>query len=76
MEQKKEKIIEKYRELNKECKKYPRIQLGRNGEYPIFNKKEFTTQYAEGGFVEVFCLSPIEQNMVKETRAKMKQKVK
>ncbi len=57
-------IIEKYAELNKACKQYPPIQLSsiedRGGYIVRDNQKStFSPQekdYAEDGFIAVFCL--------------------
>lgn len=57
-------IIEKYAELNKACKQYPPIQLSsiedRGGyvvrETPMHTSSFQEKDYAEDGFIEVFCL--------------------
>lgn len=60
------KIIEKYKELNKACKRYPRINLGtKTMTVPV---EECINDIAENGFIEVFCLSKEEQEKVREKR--------
>lgn len=57
-------IIEKYAELNKACKQYPPIQLSsiedRGGyvvrENPMHTSSSQEKDYADDGFIEVFCL--------------------
>lgn len=52
-------------ELNQECKKYPRIQLGGSGQ-SIHN---FSVEdFAEDGFIENYCLSDAEKNEVNKSR--------
>lgn len=53
------KIIEKYRNLNQACKKYPRIKLTNNrsgSAIPIVLASEEINHIAENGFIETFCL--------------------
>lgn len=56
-------IIEKYAELNKACKQYPPIQLSSiedRGGYVVRDSMHTSSpeekDYAEDGFIEVFCL--------------------
>ncbi len=74
----KNKIIERFTQLNNECKKYPRVPLGFHigrGSVP-FHEKDMIDNFAEDGFVEVFCLSPEEKTRVEDARQKVRQKVK
>lgn len=68
-------IIEKYKELNQECKKYNRIQLSVSHESPLFPKivePEKDLDFAEEGFIEVFCLEEEQKEKVKNMRLKQK----
>ena len=67
------KIVEKYAELHAECKKNDKIQLTVRGRWPyaINEKKEIEyilENFAEGGFVEKFCISENLQRKLKEAR--------
>lgn len=54
-------IIKKYEDLNKECKKYPRINLGSLYQGYSMKIKPLEEGYAKDGFIEVFCLSSKEK---------------
>lgn len=71
----KRKIIEKYRELFEECKKYPRIQLTNNRSIPAVPAKlteEEMDHIVEGGFIENFCLDEEDMKRLIKHRSKRK----
>lgn len=69
------KIIEKYRNLNQVCKKYPRIKLTNNrsgSAIPIVLASEEMNHIAENGFIETFCLDGEQRKQLIKHRSKRK----
>lgn len=54
-------------ELNHECRKYPRIQLGQLKQQ-IFSAETFVDNFAEDGFVENYCLDNEQKQEVQNLR--------
>ena len=60
-------IIQKFSLLHDACKKYPSVALKASSKSKLSLEK-FDLDFAEGGFVEKFCLTNLERNEVKKLR--------
>lgn len=69
-----EHIITKYKKLNQACCIYPAIQLTLDGKAITedFMSEKVVDNFAEGGFVEEFCLTPEQGEKVRELRKSIK----
>ena len=60
-------IVQKFSLLHDACKKYPSVVLKTSSKSKLSLEK-FDLDFAEGGFVEKFCLTDLERNEVKRLR--------
>ena len=60
-------IVLKFSLLHDACKKYPSVVLKTSSKSKL-SLERFDLDFAEGGFVEKFCLTDLERNEVKRLR--------
>ncbi len=60
-------IVQKFSLLHDACKKYPSVVLKTSSKSKL-SLERFDLDFAEGGFVEKFCLTDLERNEVKRLR--------
>ena len=60
-------IVQRFSLLHDACKKYPSVVLKTSSKSKLSLEK-FDLDFAEGGFVEKFCLTDLERNEVKRLR--------
>lgn len=60
-------IVQKFSLLHDACKKYPSVVLTPSSKSKL-SLERFDLDFAEGGFVEKFCLTDSERNEVKRLR--------
>ena len=69
-----EKIIGKYSKLHDACKKYPRIQLVAPESSGLPYIVEDNHDYAEYGFIEVFCLNEEKEKQLRKEKLNRRKK--
>lgn len=65
-----EDMISRYRKLWEISRNRPTIQLTTNGHHFVekFDEKKFCDSFAEGGFIEKFCISDEQKVLIKNER--------
>ncbi len=65
-----EDIINRYKKLREIFRNRPTIQLTTTGHHFVekFDEKKFCDSFAEGGFIEKFCISEEQKVLVRKER--------